>query len=407
MKSVSFTNAGVIDARAIRTFGISAKDKADAIGFFGTGLKYAIAICLREGQGITLWADGVEYVFAKGLIEVRGQPFEIITMNGEELPFTTRLGVNWELWQSFRELFCNCFDEKNPALALGDNLPPGGKGETRFIVTGEKFYDIALGRDKIILRTRQDLKLESSSREVEVYDQPSDSVFYRGIKVMNFDRPAAFTYNIIRHMALTEDRTLAWPQTVHSLLALGVAALESKPVIRRALTSTKEFAEHGFDYGNLSWMFSQASTNFLEVLAKEFRINNDKLNKSAREAQRKIMNCAAAKHYEAEAMTDVESQQLERSKSIIAKVWPDFLDHKILVVKTLGQETMAMADSNEDTMVVSKRAFEMGTKYLTSTLIEEFLHLKTGYSDCTRELQTHLFDSICTLIENHVIAEPI
>lgn len=47
MKSYIFKNAGVIDPRAIATFGVSSKEGASPIGFFGTGLKYAVGVRLE------------------------------------------------------------------------------------------------------------------------------------------------------------------------------------------------------------------------------------------------------------------------------------------------------------------------------------------------------------------------
>ncbi len=56
MSFVIFRNKGVIDPSSITTFGVSSKENPGAIGFFGTGLKYAIAILLREGCDITIHA---------------------------------------------------------------------------------------------------------------------------------------------------------------------------------------------------------------------------------------------------------------------------------------------------------------------------------------------------------------
>lgn len=46
---IIFRNAGTIDPKSITTFGVSSKENPGAIGFFGTGLKYALAILLRHG----------------------------------------------------------------------------------------------------------------------------------------------------------------------------------------------------------------------------------------------------------------------------------------------------------------------------------------------------------------------
>lgn len=55
---VIFRNKGIIDPRSITTFGVSSKDSESAIGYFGTGLKYAIAILLREGCKIDIYTGG-------------------------------------------------------------------------------------------------------------------------------------------------------------------------------------------------------------------------------------------------------------------------------------------------------------------------------------------------------------
>jgi len=108
---IVFKNSGNIDIKSITTFGVSSKENDSAIGYFGTGLKYAIAILLREGCEITIHTGGKKYEFGTQRQTVRVDEFTFVTMNGEALAFTTELGKNWQLWQAFRELYCNCTDE--------------------------------------------------------------------------------------------------------------------------------------------------------------------------------------------------------------------------------------------------------------------------------------------------------
>lgn len=118
---IIFKNKGAIDVRAIKILGVSVK-KDNAIGFFGTGLKYAIAICLREGCPLSIWSGGEEYSFTTKKVAITGQDFDVVCMNGEELGFTTELGKTWKLWQAFRELYCNCTDEGVPNLPFRPGL---------------------------------------------------------------------------------------------------------------------------------------------------------------------------------------------------------------------------------------------------------------------------------------------
>jgi len=62
---ILFENSGVIDPRAITTFGVNSKETARAIGFFGTGLKYAISLILREGYSITVYSGKNKLEFGK------------------------------------------------------------------------------------------------------------------------------------------------------------------------------------------------------------------------------------------------------------------------------------------------------------------------------------------------------
>jgi hypothetical protein len=58
------TNAGLIPMEAVTTMGVSAKEGENPIGFFGTGLKYAIASLLRTSHKITIWRGLDRYDFA-------------------------------------------------------------------------------------------------------------------------------------------------------------------------------------------------------------------------------------------------------------------------------------------------------------------------------------------------------
>lgn len=401
---ICFENNGAIDVRAITTFGVSVKDKENAIGFFGTGLKYAIAIFLREGMTVELFTGGAHVKFDKKTVEVRGKKFDVVTMDGEELPFTTHLGTNWKTWMAFRELYCNTMDEDG-TVELQSGPISVDPNKTVFVVSGHGAVDLFNMRDEIFLRLGDNLKL--SSDKVEVYNFPSKSLFYRGIRVMDFTEPALFTYNVTEPLKLTEDRTLESPSAAMSKLGSAIAKLRDKSALRRILTAGKGSLEADIGFVDIFFWDLDVSPEFVEVVAEEYKCNNKNLNKGAAEYHRRRVNRMAAKHYQQTPMTVVEKKQLERATQILQRVWPDFAEYRVMVVVTLGDDTMAVADRLERTIVVARRTFEAGTKYLVSTLLEEYMHLKTGFDDQTRSLQTHLFDTICTLVENHVICEPI
>ncbi len=402
--AVIFENDGEIDIRALRTFGVSAKVNDNPIGLFGTGAKYAIAILLRHGIGIELLAGEDRYRFEKKEVSIRGKEFELIMMNDQELPFTTKLGQTWEVWQAFRELYCNCVDEKGVTYLSSDDQFPE-KGKTRFIVKGHEFLKAFQNVDDIILNLPETLLLGRGT--TDVYNRSSRSAYYRGIRIWDTPKLTMFTYNFMEELELTEDRTLKHSHVAENRMVLAIAGLKDKNTIRRAITADDCWFESSLSFNILDYYSRACSTEFMEVLETSYKSNTDHMSHSAKEYFLKHANKSATKHYTEEAMTAVEKKQLKRVMDICLRVWPDFSDYKIMIVKTLGEVTVALADTDEQTIVLAKRSFELGTKFLMATVIEEYMHLKTGHRDCTRQLQTYLFDSLCSLIENHVIGEPV
>jgi hypothetical protein len=403
---IVFENNGVMDMRAVRTFGVSAKETTNPIGFFGTGLKYAIAILMRHNIDVSIFAGGIRYKFEKKQMQMRGKDFEVITMNGEELPFTTELGKNWQLWQAYREILCNCLDEGGHVY-MAKNGFDGSDQKTFVVVGGDEFSELYKSKNKIMLSADSNYLCETTSiSSAAIYNIPSKSLFYKNVRVMDYEKPAMMTYNYIDELALTEDRTVMNQHLILLKLAGAVSQMSDKHLIKMILTAPGDSFESELNFSSLAY-YEHGTPEFYEVLESLYKKNSDRLNRSAREIHMKRMKKNASKYYEQDEMTKVEELQLKRAIDVASKVWPEIKEYQIMVVKSLGEVTHGLADPNANCIVLSKHCFHLGTKYLTSTIIEEFIHLKTGYGDCTRPLQTFLFDSLCSMIENHVIGEPI
>src|SRR4051794_443467 len=95
---VAFVTPGLIPLEAFTTFGVNAKpNSTNPFGYFGTGLKYAIAVCLRNGCKVVMVRDGVEYMFFTSQQSFRGTDFDFVRMRKKtfmgkytytKLPFT-------------------------------------------------------------------------------------------------------------------------------------------------------------------------------------------------------------------------------------------------------------------------------------------------------------------------------
>lgn len=225
MEALVFETPGEIDLRSFTMFGINAKPNSqNPIGYFGTGLKYATAVLCRLGGNVTVVTGGRHYVFYSKQTKFRDKKFDVIRMKRradpfsrwryQELPYTTEFGKSWEPWQAFRELESNTRDEGGETY-LVDQFNPNvnsemyGPRRTYIIVTQPELIDAFRGMDNIFLPAHLDER--EGSGIVEIYNQPTKHVYYRGLRVMDLDKPAMYTYNFVCGMDLTEDRTLKYP----------------------------------------------------------------------------------------------------------------------------------------------------------------------------------------------------
>ncbi len=260
---VIFRNRGLIDLRGVTTFGVCAKGSENPIGYFGTGLKYAIAICLREGLQIELHRGMKVHKFTTYKKKMRGIMFDWIRVGGMDLPFTTDLGKTWELWQAYRELYCNAIDEPNPMIfsCRGDQVVLELGGYTSIVVRGKAMHDIFMARNTVILESKPIHKFKGielhDSREMESW------VYYRGIRVYKLDKPSLYTYNILNEMVLTENRTLANLWAAQREIAYAITECESLGLIRQVLEAGSKYFESTVDY---NWSTVSPKKTFNEVM---------------------------------------------------------------------------------------------------------------------------------------------
>lgn len=382
---IIFKNKGEIDINAIRTFGVSVK-KEDSIGFFGTGLKYAIAVLLREGCDITVYSGKNKLEFGIETLEVTGMPFDFITMNGERLGFTTDLGKMWKLWMAFREVYCNCTDEGGD-VTEANNIPKPKYGETMVVVTGKPVEEIYRDINLYILQTRPML----SNGYIELRDKSTHHVFYKGVMVKDDMPHCLYTYNIKRHIDLTEDRTAKYNFEVIREINNGIVMLTDKAVIRKIVCAPEDTFEHQLHYD----LHVTPSQEFLDVCIKLAEKQEIKANKNAIRFAKKFID-ANTEPKEIE-LTPLERGMYQRACELLGLAGYNVMEFPVKFVETLG--TGVFAQAKDDIIWIARPCFDQGTKTVAHALLEEHFHLKHGYKDHTRDFQTFLHQNILTLVE--------
>lgn len=384
MSKVYFKNKGEIDILAVTTFGVSVKDDS-AIGFFGTGLKMAISVILRLGGNIVVYSGEHKHTFSTEKQEVRGKEFEFIYMDGERLGFTTQNAKTWEPWMAVREILCNCKDEGG--VYSTEKTSPE-EGFTLIEVDCQEFFSAFNNRSDFLLEGRVPFLNDD---DIEIYKGSSSSLYYKGVKVFESNKPYLFTYNLKGSVQLTEDRTLKYEHYENNYsLARKILEQKNMEFIRGIINCGEKFAEFhlGYDAGEPSELFSQ------ELLAA--KTINLEMPRGLRKFQPEISESL-------DSIPDAELnviQQMQLDKALYMLEDAGFTNHyKVRVIDDLGKGLLGFADRDTSTIYLSKKVFSMGTKYLAGTIYEEYVHLYHGVNDETRAFQDVVIQDLMSIIE--------
>jgi hypothetical protein len=385
---VCFVNRGIIDPRSITTFGVNSKEGGNPIGFFGTGLKYAIAVLLRLGHEVTLYSDAKKYVFGVEETKIRNDQFRIVTMNGAPLAFTTELGKNWEPWQAYRELYCNALDEGGRVFV--DEDPQPDNGQVLVTVKGPTIMEVYHSHETYFPDFGK-MQLVLANERVQIFDRPSNYVYYKGIRVASHRHGAVFTYNIIDNHKLTEDRTVASEWDTEFKLRSALCGATDETVLRKAL-----MMHDNFDTFESNPPFYAPSNEFINFIYKNR--HSAKIHPDALAVCRAKMGMA---FYETElcSITAREQATIDRALKLIEKIHSP-VKAPILVTENLPPHKMAYVVKGQDKIWLNRAVLSQGTNRVASTLYEEALHLYKDLDDCSRDMQNFLLDTLFGLVED-------
>ncbi len=276
MSTIVFSTPGLIDLRSFTIMGMSAKPNSEnPIGYFGTGLKYAMAVMVRLGAEPRVWIGKDQHVFVRKQINFRGAEFSQLGLRSlrwglarwrtTTLPFTTEHGKNWKAWMAFRELEANTRDEGGETLAYPGRASDvnGIEGRTLIAIEHPEFAQAHAGMDEIFL----DGGMQVGDGVQILTNRASQNIYYRGLNVYKTRKPCINTYNVLDHLELTEDRTLKYEFMAQGAIGREVAKSQDEDMIERFVSARDEHWESGIVAGD----YVQPSDAFLRVMARTKR----------------------------------------------------------------------------------------------------------------------------------------
>ena len=187
------------------------------------------------------------------------------SLENHELPFTTEYGKFWKPWQAFRELEANTRDENGATHEWTNEILAGWRGDvnhTFIIVDHPEFYEAWQKRDEVFLPGASS-KI-SSTQALEVFAGECQHLYYRGMKVYDLSQESMFTYNILKEIDLTEDRTIKYEFEAKQALGDFVAKSEDRAFVEKIVTAPEDTWEHSVDFAQ--WQRPKPSKVFQEVV---------------------------------------------------------------------------------------------------------------------------------------------
>lgn len=380
--TIFFQNNGAIDLDVIRTMGVSVKTSENPIGYFGTGLKFAIATLLRTGHKITLDTGGELFEFRTVTKSIRGQDFEMIYMGDEQLAFTTDLGKNWHVWQAYREFHSNTLDEKG---YIGRNPRQLDNDSTTFMISGKEIEEIFDIRYQIFLVSEPSWVVDG----LEIHRGESSYLYYRGVRVAQLPKRTAFTYNFTMPMQLTEDRTLHSMYDANWKIGNRLPLVADPEFARRILNPDYDDHESEIDYTNCY----SPSVEFLDVI--ESYKDHTKLNKHAKELLKEHRKASASR--EPCELSMAEIMTVQEALEILPVLNCNLKYEDINFVDNLGLGVEGLCEDGN--IYITRATIAKGTDYVASVLYEEWIHKQFGFGDKTLGMQQFLFDKIFQLVK--------
>lgn len=394
---LTFHNPGELDSRLITTFGVSIKETSNPIGYFGTGLKYALAVLLRTGHRVEIHSGENILQFHSKKDTIRGKTVELVymidsaTSHEVQLPFSLDLGRNWEPWMAYRELRSNAMDEGG-GVSVGTShtyLP----GCTYIEVEGKAITECHRLQHKYFLSGTP----KWQTADCEIYARSGTEIFYRGVKVGDHKLAGLYTYNVLCPMKLTEDRTISedGQYTLRNVIQSAIMEQSDERFLEEILTAKiRTSMEGNIEYS--SWNAPQGESPFTRVVQRLVAAKYDNVNAYARKVAEAHVPKAKLRP-QVTTLSGIETIMLGRARNFLGDHFSVPIDTPVHVSAHLGDGVLGLAIDGQ--VWISRMAFAQGTKMLAGTIYEEWLHITHGLRDECRPMQNFLLDKLMSMAE--------
>jgi len=416
MKYIKIQNDGEIENNAFYLIGASTKRGSEKIGFFGSGLKYSLAVLLRNEIGFSVYSGLREIKITTKKTEFRGKPFNQIYINNKPTGFTSEMGIDWESWFPIREIFCNAIDEGgNPTLEFCEETVPVEGKTIFFIELKDQTKEIVDNWDKYFSLNRNDSYMRSD--DINIFHGSDEYIIYRrGVQVYHQKKKSLFHYDC-KNLDINESRTLKHGIDAYWEVAIQIAKHANKEVIKRIFDFYNDTAEAEYHWIQANYF----NNNWLDVINGRYLV----LKSVSGYFQKQIAdgNClvlpdslvnSLSNYFKDKILVLGKSQECgdfvvieanEKQKAYIDQALVFLfncnikVDSKINVAVFKDGKIFGQVVNNNE-ILLSVNLFDNGKRQVIETLLEEHIHIKHQVPDESRAMQNVLLNKIVCCFED-------
>ena len=431
---ILFRNDGEIDPNALKLLGASTKrNDSSKIGFFGSGLKYALAYLLRKGVETRIFSGNTEIKLSTKRSQFRDQSFDVICVNGSETSLTTSMGIDWKGWFAVREIYCNAIDEGGCSIltieADSNNLNTE-IGETRIYVEETQELAEVMSNFSYYFAVKREAIYTDGHLRVLRGIGSNANLYRKGIRCSDMRFRSLFDYDF-KNIQINESRVIPYTWIATDIIAKSLKECIDKEIIRKLLslcTDHKEDSDDFVEYSAMKKMFGFSETwlkvigNSLVIPKELFGWYEDQFEKG-NTIVLPVDTCESLKSqfgdkirfpdgmfgfgssegnrkYKVIEPNEFEIAMVRRVREFFKAVsYP--IDYVIEFGAFAKDHILAHADIERQRIVLTKKLCERGFDEVLSAIIEEQVHLKTKYSDETREFQNALIMELLTYMRKN------
>ena len=416
MRKLLIANIGEVEEEALTLLGASTKrGDSSKIGMFGSGNKYALSYLKRNGIGFEIYSGLTKIYIGTSKVSLRGNEFEVFTVNGKQTSITTEFGKDWKLWEALRELYSNAIDEGLTEFKMVDETAPEDGKTHIYIDEGQALKDFMLDFDLYFTRYRKPI-YESEHGAIYQKLGKKANIYRKGIKVLETEKSSVYDYDL-PSIRIDENRRASYTWEITEQLWRLLMTCNDSSIIRRAITDSGDGSvieheisssivtiPHSYMEDNKSvWEEAIGEKLLAPVSLSPFLEEEDKLKTIFIPAGLwGIISTVFKEKYTPRGLKFGSKGTYRlvaqgRTSTIhnitLDKVITFFrecnfkIPYDIKIAEFSDAQVYGTIDEETQSIILGTEALDRGADQVATVIIEELIHLKSGAQDKTRAFQ--------------------